>query len=129
MKDVTNLIGRVFMAYIFVVAGWGKLSGFSGTEQYFQHLGIPALLVAPVILIELGGGIALILGLFTRWVALVLAGFCLATAFLVHFHPGNTGQMINFMKNFAMAGGFLILAANGAGRFSLDTKFGLPGRG
>ncbi len=128
MKDAANLIGRVLMAYIFIVAGWGKLTGYAGMEQYFQHLGLPAILVAPTIVVEIGGGIALILGLFTRWVALVLAGFCVATAFLVHFHPGDQGQMINFMKNIAMTGGFLILSAYGAGALSLDSKLKLPGR-
>ena len=128
MKDVMNLTGRVLMAYIFIVAGWGKLTGFSGTEQYFQHLGIPALLVAPTILLEIGGGLALVLGFFTRWMALVLAAFCVATAFLVHFHPGDQGQMINFMKNIAMTGGFLILSAYGAGKLSLDAKFQFPGQ-
>jgi len=129
MKDSAIMVGRVLMAYVFVVAGWGKLTGFSGTEQYFQHLGIPALLVAPTILLELGGAVALVLGFLTRWTALALAAFCIATAVLVHFHPGNQGQMINFMKNINMAGGFLILSAWGAGKLSLDAKFNLPGQG
>lgn len=128
MKDATIMVGRVLMAYVFVVAGWGKLTGFSATEQYLQHLGIPALLVTPTILLEIGGGIALVLGFFTRWTALALAAFCVATAVLVHFHPGDQGQMINFMKNINMTGGFLILSACGAGRLSFDAMLNLPGQ-
>ncbi len=126
MKDAINLIARLLLAYIFVTAGWGKLTGYTGTEQYFTSLGLAAWMVAPTILVELGGGILLILGAFTRVVALVLAAFCVATAFTVHFHPGDQMQMINFMKNIAMTGGFLFVFLHGAGKISLDTKLKLP---
>ena len=128
MKDAINVIARLLLAYIFVTAGWGKLSGYSGTEQYFTSMGLAAWMVAPTILVELGGGILLILGAFTRIVALVLAAFCVATALIVHFHPGDQMQMINFMKNIAMTGGFLFVFLHGAGNFSLDAKFTLPWR-
>lgn len=128
MKDTVNFLARLGLAYIFLIAGYGKLTGYAGTEQYFQHLGLPTALLPLVILLELGGGVALVLGLFTRWVAVALCAFCIATGFIAHYHPGDHAQMINFMKNVAMAGGFLLLAIYGAERFSLDRRFNLPGR-
>lgn len=128
MQDVINLVGRILMAAIFVHAGYGKLTNYSGTAQYFQHLGLATPLLPLVILLELGGGIALALGLFTRVVAFALAGFCVLTAVIVHYHPGDQMQMINFMKNLAMCGGFLFILAYGPGRISLDGKYGLPWR-
>lgn len=128
MQDLTNLAGRLLMAAIFVQAGFGKLTHYSGTVQSFAHLGIPAQLLPLVILLEFGGGIALVLGLLTRLVAFGLAVFCILTAVIVHYHPGDHMQMINFMKNLAMCGGFLFILAYGPGRMSLDRRFGLPWR-
>lgn len=127
MQDITNFAGRILLAVIFVLAGFQKLTHYSGTQQYLEHLGIPGMLLPLVILLELGGGIALVLGAYTRVVAVALAGFCLLTAVMVHYHPGDQMQMINFMKNLAMAGGFLVLAAYGAGKMSLDYRFKLMG--
>ncbi len=126
MQDLINLMGRILMAAIFVHAGYGKMTNYAGTSQYFEHLGLPVPLLPLVILLELGGGIALALGLFTRFVAFALAGFCILTAVIVHYHPGDQMQMINFMKNLAMCGGFLFITAYGPGRISLDGKYGLP---
>ncbi len=129
VQDAVNLVARVLLAYIFVVAGWGKLAGYSGTEQYFVSMGLSAWMVAPTILIELGGGLLLVFGALTRPTALVLAAFCVATAALVHWHPGDQAQMINFMKNIAMTGGFLFVFLHGAGRWSLDHALAIPWRG
>ena len=126
MKNSTQLLGRILMAAIFIWAGIGKIIGYAGTEQYIESLGLAGGLLPLIILWELGGGLALLLGFFTRPIALALAIFCVATAFLVHFHPGNHMQMINFMKNIAMTGGFLFVAVQGAGDWSLDRKIGLP---
>jgi len=125
MQDITNFAGRILLAVIFVLSGFQKLTHYSGTAQTLQHLGIPGMLLPLLILLELGGGLALVLGAYTRIVAVALAGFCLLTAFKVHYHPGDQMQMINFMKNLAMAGGFLILAAYGAGKMSLDHRLKL----
>jgi len=125
MQDVTNFVGRILLAVIFVLSGFQKLTHYSGAQQYLQQLGLPGMLLPLVILLELGGGIALVLGAYTRIVAVALAGFCLLTAIKVHYQPGDQMQMINFMKNLAMAGGFLILAAYGAGKMSLDHRLKL----
>ncbi len=128
MRNVTNLIGRVLMVAIFLWGGLGKIRGYAGFEQYMQHLGIAGWLTPLVVLLELGGGIAVLLGFYTRVMALALAAFCVATAVLVHYHPHNEMQMINFMKNISMTGGFLLLAAYGAGKLSLDERLKLRWR-
>lgn len=125
MQDLVNLLGRVLMAVIFVLSGFQKLTHYSDTQHYLEHMGILGMLLPLVILLELGGGIALVLGAYTRVTAFLLAGFCLLTAVVVHYHPGDQAQMINFMKNLAMCGGFLILTAYGGGRISLDGRLRL----
>lgn len=118
-KAPTDLVGRVLLSVIFIVAGYGKIGGYEGTAGYMQGMGIPGELLPLVILTELGGGIAILLGLFTRPVALALAGFCVISGLIFH---GTPADQIMLMKNIAMAGGFLVLAANGAGAWSLDAK-------
>ncbi|MDA8364612.1 MAG: DoxX family protein [Gammaproteobacteria bacterium] len=125
MQSVTNLAGRILMVAIFLWGGLGKISGYAGFEQYMRHLGLAVWLTPFVILLELGGGLAVLLGFYTRVMALALACFCVATAGLVHYHPQDPMQMINFMKNLSMTGGFLILAAYGAGKLSLDERLKL----
>ncbi len=128
MRDIALLLGRLLMAYIFLFAGYNKAMHFDGTSQALVALGLPALITPLVILLEVGGGLALVLGAYTRVAAVLLGAFCMATAFLVHFHPGTPDQMLHFMKNSCMAGGFLALAAAGAGNFSLDARLKLRWR-
>ncbi|GGC63028.1 DoxX family protein [Undibacterium terreum] len=122
MDKLLNIAARLLMAQIFIIAGFGKLMGFSGTVGYFGSLGLPMpQIVAPlVILVELGGGLALLFGFKTRWVAAVLALFSIATAVIVHMNFADQAQMINFMKNLAMAGGLLLFVRHGAGSPSID---------
>ena len=115
-----SLLGRVGLSLLFIISGWGKISGYAGTQQYMEAMGVPGALLPLVILLELGGGLAIAAGLFSRWVALALAGFSVATAMVFHANFGDAMQAINFWKNVGMAGGFLLLAAQGAGAFSLD---------
>jgi putative oxidoreductase len=115
------LIGRVLLSIMFIQAGWGKISGYSGTAGYMEAAGVPGALLPLVILTELGGGLLVLLGLFTRWSALALAGFCLLAGYLFH-HPGDPEQMISFMKNLTIAGGFLVLAGSGPGAYALDDR-------
>ena len=114
------LVGRILIAVMFVMAGWSKIGGYAGTQGYMESHGVPGALLPLVILVELGGGLAIIAGLFTRPVAVLLAGFCILTALFFHSAPDQANQ-INFMKNLGLAGGFLFLVANGAGRLSLDS--------
>ena len=117
MNTVLSFIARAFMAYIFIVAGWGKLTAYSATAGYMESMGVPGALLPFTILVELGGGLALLLGFQARFAAFGLAVFSLITAFLFH---GSAEDSINFMKNFAMTGGLLFLMLHGAGKFSAD---------
>jgi putative oxidoreductase len=124
MRDVALLVGRILLALMFVVAGWGKIGGYAGTQGYMEAMGVPGALLPLVILLELGGGLAIMLGLFTRSIAVLMAGFTLMAAFLFHYQPAEQMQMLMFMKNVSVAGGFLALAAAGPGAFSLDARLG-----
>ncbi|EKP0304358.1 DoxX family protein [Aeromonas veronii] len=124
MKDVALLAGRVLLALMFVMAGWSKIGGYAGTQGYMEAMGVPGFMLPLVILLELGGGLAVVLGLFTRSLAVLLAGFTLMAAFIFHYQPAEQMQMLMFMKNVSVAGGFLALAAAGAGAFSLDARLG-----
>ena len=114
--------GRVLIAFMFVLSGVSKISGYAGTQAYMESVGVPGALLPLVIAVEVLGGLAIIVGWQTRLVALALAGFCIISAIIFHFDPANQGQMINFMKNFAIAGGFLFLVAKGPGAYALDNR-------
>jgi putative oxidoreductase len=124
MNATASLFGRLGLSLIFIISGWGKIAAYAGTQQYMESMGVPGALLPLVIALELGGGLAILAGAFTRWIALALAGFSLAAFSLASaalFHGlGDPAQAIHFWKNVAMAGGFLMLAAHGAGAFSLD---------
>ncbi|WP_299598283.1 DoxX family protein [uncultured Microbulbifer sp.] len=118
--DFTKLVARILMSVMFIVAGYSKIGAYAGTQEYMAAAGVPGFLLPLVILLELGGGLAILFGFFTRWVALAFAAFCLISAWMFHNVPGDQMQQIMFMKNITIAGGFLILACAGAGKFSFD---------
>jgi len=122
MDKYTNLAGRILLAHIFLLAGLNKISGYSGTQGYMEAMGVPGMLLPLVILLEVGGALAVIVGWQTRWAAYALALFSIVSALIFHSNLSDQIQMILFMKNLAMAGGLLVLAANGAGAFSLDQR-------
>lgn len=126
MNGPVLLIARILMAIIFVLAGFGKLTDISGTAAYFAMYNLPATTVVAVVvgLIELLGGLAILVGFQTRIAAWVLAIFCIATALVAHRDWADMNNMIHFQKNLAMAGGFLILALHGAGALSVDGRRG-----
>jgi putative oxidoreductase len=121
-NNLFNLLGRILLAALFLPAGLQKLSGYAGTQGYMEAMGVPGALLPLVILLEIGGGLALIAGFKVRWTSVVFAGFCAVSAFIFHYQPQDQMQMILFMKNIALAGSFLILASVGAEKFSLDNK-------
>ncbi|TXI11993.1 MAG: DoxX family protein [Rhizobium sp.] len=114
-----DLGARVLMATIFILSGLGKLGAIGPTQTYMAAFGLPPVLVYPTIAFELGSGLMLVLGLYTRPLAIVLAGFSIVTALIFHTNFGDQMQMINFLKNLVMAGGFLLLSKDGAPGFSL----------
>ena len=125
-SSVTILIGRILLAVIFLLSGFGKLTAISGTAAYFGSLGLPAPTATAVIvgLIELLGGLAVLVGFQTRVAAWVLAIFTIATGLVAHTGWADQMQMIQFLKNVAITGGFLLLASSGAGAYSIDAKRG-----
>ncbi|WP_262692760.1 DoxX family protein [Kordiimonas aestuarii] len=123
LTPYAHLLGRVLLALIFVLAGFGKITGDpAGTMQYMEAQGVPGFLFWPAALFELLAGLAILIGFQTRVVAFLLAGFCGVTAIMFHANFADQMQMGMFMKNFGMAGGFLVLMAAGAGQYSLDAK-------
>ena len=123
VRDTTELFGRLLLATLFVVAGYGKIGGYEATAGYMAALGVPALLLPAVIALELGGGIALALGWQTRLVAFLLGGFTLLAALIFHNDLADQIQQIMFLKNVAIAGAFAMLVANGPGKLALDRWF------
>jgi len=128
-QNVAALIGRIMLALIFITSGLGKIGGFEGTAGYIASKGLPvaSVVAALTILIELGGGLAILFGFLTRWAAVALAVFSVLAAVIFHAYWGVPadqvmGQQINFWKNISIAGGFLVLSAFGAGAISLDAK-------
>lgn len=124
LQNTAELAGRILMATLFVLAGFGKITQYAGTQSYMASMGVPGAMLPLVIALELGGGLLLIAGLQTRLIALALAGFSLASAVLFHSNLADQTMFIMFFKNLSMAGGFLIIAAHGPGAFSLDRKLG-----
>jgi putative oxidoreductase len=120
MNHVSNLAGRLGLSLIFIVSGWGKIGGYAGTQQYMEAMGVPGALLPLVIALEVGGGLAVLAGLFTRPLAVLFALFALASGVLFHWNPADQMQTIMLMKNVAIAGGFALLAAHGAGALSVD---------
>jgi putative oxidoreductase len=121
------LLGRVLLAFIFVIAGFGKLTGFSGTAAYMSSKGIPIaeVLLVPTIIIELGGGLLLAVGYKARWAALAIFLFIIPTTLIFHnfwaVGPDQVQmQLIQFQKNLAIMGGMLYVVFNGPGPWSLD---------
>ena len=122
MNNISLLIGRVLLALIFLLAGINKITGYAGTQAYMEAMGVNAMLLPFVIALEIAGGLAIIIGWQTRWAAYALALFTLLAAFLFHFNLSEQMQMILFMKNIAIVGGFLLLSVAGPGLYSLDAR-------
>jgi putative oxidoreductase len=120
MNNSALLAGRTGLALIFILSGFAKIGGYAATQGYMEAMGVPGGLLPLVIALELGGGMAVLAGLFTRSAALALGAFSLASGFLFHFDPADANQFNSLFKNIAIAGGFVVLAAQGAGDYSLD---------
>jgi putative oxidoreductase len=122
-------LGRLLMSSLFIVSGYTKLfvSGPGGTARYIasMHIPLPELAAWLAIIVELVGGILILVGFQTRWVALVPAIWCLVTGFAVHLPVGDVPNMINFYKNLVIAGGFLVVASYGPGGISVDQGTGM----
>jgi putative oxidoreductase len=125
-ENLVPLAGRVLLAAIFVLSGVGKLAAPEATLGYINAVGLPfpQLAYFGAIAVELVGGILLVVGYRTRLAAVALAAFSVVTAVIFHGAIGDQNQFIHLLKNLAIAGGLLQVAAFGAGGFSLDARYG-----
>jgi len=121
---VVPLLARIMLAALFIIAGFNKLNNVAGTAGYLGKLGVPSpgLVVWAVIAVELVGGLLVVIGWKTRWVAWGMAIFTLITAVLGHPFWSDPSQTTQFLKNLAIMGGFLMLAVAGPGQLSADRR-------
>ena len=119
---IVEILGRLLLSAIFLINGIGKIFNYEGTIQYMENFDVPGYLIIPAIIIEILFPILLILGYYTKFSALVLSLFTLALAVIFHTDFSNQMQLMSFLKNIAIAGGFLIIFVYGPGKYSLDHK-------
>lgn len=122
IKSAAELLGRVLIAGLFLLSGIGKITAYTATAGYMTSVGVPGAVLPLVIITEVFGSIAIMLGWRTRIVSFLLAGFTLLTGIFFHTNFSDQVQMIMFMKNVSITGAFLLLTVNGAGPLSLDNK-------
>ena len=129
LQNIAPAIGRVLLSLLFITAGYGKIAAYEGTTGYMEMMGVPSGLLPLVILLELGGGLLLLLGYQTRLVAFLLGGFTVIAGVLFHLIPSSglegmaaQNEMIHFWKNLAIAGGLGFVFTYGAGLLSVDNR-------
>ena len=122
MANVLDLIGRIFISALFLISAINKIFNLEGSMSWMEGFGIPGFLIFPTIAIEIILPIFVIVGYRARIAAGILAIFCLMTAFLFHFDFSNQSQLISFLKNIGLAGGFLFIVANGTKDWSVDKE-------
>lgn len=120
------LVGRILLSSMYIMAGYSKLTDIAGTAGWFGSIGLPAPTATAVVvgLVELIGGLAILVGFQTRIAAIVLAIFTIAATLIAHMNFADMTQFLFFQKNFCIVGGFLVLAAAGAGAYSIDARRG-----
>jgi putative oxidoreductase len=121
-QDLAAPVGRILLALMFLLAGLNKISGYAGMQGYMESMGVPGALLPLVIVLEVLGGIMLMLGWHTRLTAFLLAGFTLLATLIFHSNLGDQTQMLFFMKNLSIAGGLLLVVSHGAGPYSIDNR-------
>ncbi|MCG3810281.1 DoxX family protein [Psychrobacter sp. Ps4] len=122
LQALSAPIGRLLLSMIFIFSGFTKITGYAATQGYMESMGVPGMLLPLVIAVELFGGLAILFGFKARFVAILLVGFNIISALLFHQFWIDESQMNQFMKNIAMAGGFLMIFAHGAGAYSIDNS-------
>ena len=122
LQALSAPIGRLFLSMIFIFSGFTKITGYAATQGYMESMGVPGMLLPLVIAVELFGGLAILFGFKARFVAILLVGFNIISALIFHQFWIDESQTNPFMKNIAMAGGFLMIFAHGAGAYSIDNS-------
>jgi len=125
-NNLILLVGRVLLSFMFIMSGLQKFGGIEGVAGYITSVGLPAgtALAWLAAIFETLVGIAILIGFQTKVAALLLAAFCVFTAFTFHYVPADQAQMINFTKNLTIAGGLLVLFVAGPGALSVDARRG-----
>jgi len=127
IQDAAALLGRILLAALFLHEASAKLTDYGAAIAYAQAFGVPGILIPAAIAVEMGCALLILIGYQARAAALLLAGFCIATAILFHARLGSRNELLHFEKDLAIAGGLFILFALGAGRWSADALS--PGAG
>ena len=122
MTNILDLFARVLISTLFLINGIFKITNYDGTLDWMEGYGMPGVLLIPAIILEILGPILIIIGYQTKITAAFLSLFCLLTAIIFHNEFSNQMQLTSFLKNIALAGGFLFLVINGSKKFSLDNK-------
>ncbi len=122
MTNILDLFARILISTLFLINGIFKITNYDGTVGWMEGYGVPGILIIPAIIIEILGPILIIIGYQTKITATFLSLFCLATAIIFHNDFSNQIQLTSFLKNIALAGGFLFLVVNGSKKLSLDNK-------
>ena len=122
MDAAAALVGRILLSAIFLHEAYAKLTAYGPSQAYMRAFGVPGELLPLAIAVELGCGLLVLIGYQTRIAAVSLAGFCIVTAILFHTKLGDRNQLLHLEKDLAIAGGFLVLFAHGAGGWSLDAR-------
>ena len=122
MTKIFDLIARISISILFLLNGIFKINNYEGTIGWMESFGLPGILIFPAIILEIVGPILIIIGYQTRIAAAALSLFCIATAILFHNDFSDQMQLTAFLKNIALAGGFLFLVVNGAKGYCLDKK-------
>ena len=123
MTNILDLVARILISALFLLNGVFKISNYDGTVGWMEGFGIPGILIIPAIILEIVGPILIILGYKAKIAAGFLSLFCIATAVIFHNDFSDQMQLGSFLKNIALAGGFLFIFINGTKNFSLDRKF------
>ena len=122
MTNLFDLIGRVFISLLFLINGFLKILNYDGNIEWMESYGISGIFLIPAIILEIAAPILIIIGFKTKVVAGLLAAFCVVTGLIFHTDFSNQIQINSFLKNIALAGGFLFIVANGTQKFSLDKR-------
>ena len=122
MVNVLDLVGRIFISALFLISAFNKIFNLDGSIGWMEGFGVPGFLIFPAIAVEIILPVLVIVGYQARIAAGVLAIFCLVTAFLFHFDFANQSQLVSFLKNIGLAGGFLFIVANGTKDWAVDKE-------
>ena len=122
MTNIIDLLGRIFLSVLFFINGIFKINNYEGTIEWMDGYGLPGIMIIPAIIIEIVAPILIVIGYKTKIAAALLFLFCISTAFIFHNDFSDQMQLTAFLKNIALAGGFMFLIANGARGYSLDKK-------